>query len=619
MRILLKGAFLAVCVTGEAMSAIVEAEYGDVRLKGPYGDRLVQLVEKQVVATDVKYLTDAFTQRTERNKKWQTEFWGKFMLSAEPYCRLFEDAALREKIERGVAAVMATQDPDGYIGNYPKDLRCNEGWDVWGMKFTLLGLLQHYDATGAGKSLDAAKRLGDFMIRNLGPDAPRTIGQTGWFAGMPSCSALEAIVRLYRASGEKRYLDFAGFIVAEMEKYAELLSQKDVPPYLRDGEKPRESKRSRLKAYEFLNCYQGMLEYYEVTGDRRCYEAALASASGVARDELNLSGGLSSGERWYHGAEKQPLDYTGPQETCVVTTWMRLCQKLLKLTGDPVWADRLETSFYNAYQAAMNEDCSQIASYVPLNGTRYRAHEQCRLHACCCVANCPRGYLSVLKSLFTAEENTAYLNLYVSGSARVKLPKSGRFVKFDTYTYYPLKREVCLENRATEAADFTLALRIPAWSRATEVKLNGEPLPTPEAGGYLRLNRRWEPGDRVELAFDLASRAHRVDGSVAFTRGPIALVRDTRFRDGDIGAAICHEEFEKADYCPAFTPVRRTDKSIRMEFVAFLRLAPVMHGENPDDNFPEAVRFCDFASGAGSWSRENACRMWLPITRWFGQ
>ncbi len=41
--------------------------------------------------------------------------------------------------------MLASQEPSGYIGNYPDSLRCGEGWDVWGMKYTLMGLLHYYD------------------------------------------------------------------------------------------------------------------------------------------------------------------------------------------------------------------------------------------------------------------------------------------------------------------------------------------------------------------------------------------------------------------------------------------------------------------------------------------
>ena len=65
------------------------------------------------------------------------------MHSAVPYCRLERRVgvgeALRSKIERGIERILASQESSGYIGNYPDELRCGEGWDVWGIKYTMMG------------------------------------------------------------------------------------------------------------------------------------------------------------------------------------------------------------------------------------------------------------------------------------------------------------------------------------------------------------------------------------------------------------------------------------------------------------------------------------------------
>lgn len=99
------------------------AEIGDVRLTGIYGGVLKRIVERNVKSVDVAILTDVFRQKTERNRKWQTEFWGKYMLSAVPYWQLTGDEGLSRAIDEGTAKVIALQEPDGYIGNYPPDLR----------------------------------------------------------------------------------------------------------------------------------------------------------------------------------------------------------------------------------------------------------------------------------------------------------------------------------------------------------------------------------------------------------------------------------------------------------------------------------------------------------------
>lgn len=540
------------------------------------------------------------------------------MHSAVPYWQMTGDAGLRAKIDSGVAEIIATQEPGGYIGNYPENARCTGGWDVWGMKYTLLGLLYHYEGMHDGRSLEAAKRLCDFMIASLGPGAAHPIADTGCFAGMPSCSGLEGVVRLYVLTKEKKYLDFAAFIVSEMERRAGLLSQKDVPVWNRDGGQKKDGMASRLKAYEMLSCYQGLVDYGEVTGDARCLEAARTTGESVLADEVNLAGGASCEERWFHGAIHQHQIYSTLQETCVTTTWMRFCERLWAATGDPKWLDALEQTFYNAYLAALKPDGSMFASYTPLNGSRFRGHEQCWMHMACCNANGPRGFLAVLRSLMGAENDTVYLNFYISGSTSAKVPATGSAVEFDVYTHYPLRKEIRIEYRSAQTADFTLALRIPAWSERTEVAVNGKSVEVPKGCGYLKLARKWAPGDEVNINLDLTVRKHLLDHSVAFTRGPVALVRDSRFADGDIGEGLCRSVGEDW-WRPDFRPVRRPDPSLRMAFSCELPVVPRMHSEFPEDDFPQHVLFCDYASGANAWTPCQWYRLWLPVEREIGE
>ena len=119
------------------------AGIGEVRLKGYLGNRLDRMIDRHVAGTDVDYITAPFLEKTERHEWWQTEFWGKWMHAAVPYLRYSRSARLDAAVERGMDRILGSQEACGYIGNYPDELRCGEGWDVWGMKYTMMGLL-HY-------------------------------------------------------------------------------------------------------------------------------------------------------------------------------------------------------------------------------------------------------------------------------------------------------------------------------------------------------------------------------------------------------------------------------------------------------------------------------------------
>ncbi len=641
------------------------ADIGDIKLKGYLGERLDRMIERHVGGTDIDYITAPFLEKTERKGWWQTEFWGKYMHAAVPYAAYSGSPKIAADVRRGIDRILASQEPNGYIGNYPDELRCGEGWDVWGMKYTLLGLIHFYDGVNgleglgglegsagpqAARVLAAAKRLCDYVIGEIGPNGKRgrELWQTGNWSGYASSSILEPVVWLYRrvaaaegAAAAQKYLDFATYIVkgmSEPEAGPRLvdLALKGVSVADRNGYGNKAEthggyvmKHNRWKSYEMMSCYQGLLEYVEcvkglgglggLEGLEKLRQAVVMTAEDIAKEEVNLAGGCACSEAWFHGARKQHLPYLRLQETCVTTTWMRLCEKLLELTDDPKWADQLERSFYNAYLAAMKADGSEFAGYTPLSGNRYHGQHHCYMHMDCCTANGPRGFLCFLRELFKSDGKTATFNFYAS--ALVK--------GFDMYSLYPRANAARIVSHTT--GPLALRLRIPAWSAKTVVKVNGEAQPDVKPGAYFTVSRDWALGDIVEIAFDMPVVAHTLaDGPasvpgafadkdakpavqphhVAFTRGPVLLARDSRFADGDLAEPF-RRGLKDGQAMPSFRAVRTPSDDFWMAFTATLPIGS--HHENPEGALPETVTFCDYASAGNTWHRDNYYRTWFPI------
>ncbi|MBP5285672.1 MAG: glycoside hydrolase family 127 protein [Kiritimatiellae bacterium] len=601
------------------------ADISGIRLQGYVADRMADCIENHVIATDPLYFTSIFHSRGESNW-WQSEFWGKYMHSAVPFWAYTGDARLKAKIDASVADIISTQDEEGYIGNYLPERRYGSNcWDVWGTKYTLLGLIHYYDETGDGKALEAAKRLADYLAGTFGPGR-RELRKSGAFLGMPSCSVLEPVVWLYRRTGEDRYLDFAKYIRDELdaEDGARLVRDADVPVFGRvtDG---GGWMGSSLKAYEMMSCYQGLLELYDETGESALFEAALKTARSIAETEINIVGGATSGEHWYDGANRQTDVYNRQNETCVITTWMRLCAKLLQETKDPYWADQIEKSFYNIYLATMNRDGSEFSQYCPLAGTRARGEDHCRMHTNCCNANGPRGFLTFLRTYLAEDGDTLRLNHYTSALVEGKIASTGKKAAFRIYTLYPQDGWLEARYMGDEPMELALELRHPGWCPQMDIHVSGEEVqsfPNPDGkASYHRIARVWKPGDILDFTMQMPAVAHFRNDSVAFTRGPVALARDLRFGDGDIGE-IVRPEFARAGSLSAaegtgafsvdFDRVRAKD-GFWMNFTATLPTGS--HSESTRDWLPETVRFCDFASAGNTWSGDSAYRVWLPVLR----
>ena len=608
------------------------AEIGSVRLKGYLGERLDAMIERHVCGADVDYITAPFMEKTETKGWWQAEFWGKWMHSAVPYLGYCGSEKLRASIDRGIDRMLASQEPNGYIGNYPDELRCGEGWDVWGMKYTLLGLIHYYDLVrdkvkvkGEGEQrcdqvLSAAMRLCEYVIAEIGPGGKRgrELWQTGNWSGYASSSILEPVVWLYRRTGEKKYLDFAAYIgkgMTEPEKGPRLVdlalkgvsvADRNESDYNQDAEWKYVCKYGRSKAYEMMSCYQGILDFVEekvkVEGEgeqwRNLRLAAVKTAEDIVKEEINLAGGCACSEAWFHGAKKQHLPYLRLQETCVTTTWMRFCEKLLEVTDDPKWADQIERTFYNAYLGAMKADGSEFAGYTPLSGNRYHGQHHCFMHTDCCTANGPRGFLCFLRELFRKRSDTATFNFYTSALVD----------GFDMYSLYPRQDWARIVSHTT--GPLKLRLRIPAWSAKTVVKLNGKTLDGVKSGSYFTFDRDWKLGDIVEVRFDMPVVAHALEHNVAFTRGPVLLARDSRFNDGDLTEPF-RKGIEEGQRMPTFAAVRTPSDDMWMAFSATLPIGS--HHANPEGANPETVFFCDYASAGNTWRRGNYYRTWFPV------
>jgi DUF1680 family protein len=607
---------------------------GDASLQGPIGLAFEKVVKNHVLRQDPVYLSRCFKDRTE-DELWQTEFWGKYMHSAAPFWAITKCPQLKEKIDAGFENVVSAQLGNGYIGNYKQECRSIPGgWDVWGIKYTMLGLLHYYDINKgvnpeqAKRAINTCRKLCDYLIKSAGPNGNHTIGNTGNYAGMPSCSNLEPVMWLYNRTKEQKYLDFAKFIVSQMtelENGPRLLdlAQKGVPVADRSVLPSHSSVWSgvltnRGKAYEMMSCYQGLIEYYEVTGRKDLLDAAIASAKNIIQEEINVAGSGASYEHWYHGAKHQHKPFMHTQETCVTITWMRLCEKLLSITGDSIWADQFEKTFYNAYLASMQKDGNLFAVYTPLDGTRSEGQIHCRMHTNCCNANGPRGFLSFIRSILQAKKDEVFLNYFVSSRTSIMVPALGKKASFEMHTHYPKYGEVDVRVRIAEPMKFKFSMRVPACVKVKTFKVNNQIVTSgiPDNGGYVTIDRTWNPGDAIVVDFALPVQMHRIEDHVAFSRGPVLLARDSRFGDGDIGAVLREYEMLKifGDGKTVDFPVEYFSNQDDMRMVVSARLPIGGHDENLDRRAFATVKFCDYASAGNCWSPTNYYRVWIPLS-----
>jgi DUF1680 family protein len=580
-----------------------------VQLTGYLGDKIDLVVEKRIKSMDSEHLIEPFRHRDE-TRQWQSEFWGKWIQSAVAAYNYTGDPQLAEIIKKAAGELIATQTPDGYIGNYAPEAQLKE-WDVWGRKYTLLGLIACYDVTGDKQMLKSARLLADHLIAQLS-ERKLSIVKTGNYRGMPSSSILEPMVLLYRLTGEKRYLDFAQSIVDQWEtSEGPGLINKALSGVAVSMRFPHPetwwSYENGQKAYEMMSCYDGLLELYRITGKSDYLKAVEMAADNIIRDEINLAGSGTAFECFYNGARYQTEPTYHTMETCVTMTWMKLCHNLLKITGDPKYADQIETSAYNALAASLKDDGSQIAKYSPLGGVRHSGEEQCGMHINCCNANGPRAFMMLPAFAIMGKGKELFINLY--GKSRAQIPVDGKnMITVEQESDYPVTGDIEIRIVPENTATFTISLRIPSWSEKTSVLVNGEILDGIHPGTYRRISREWKKDDRIEIKMDMRGRLVILNGNQAIVRGPVLLARDTRFHDGFIYET---SDIRTNNGYVDLQPVKAKEAGMWMAFTAPLILGTDLEGEFRN---PKQVSFCDFASAGNTWSEESRYKVWIPRT-----
>ncbi len=577
-------------------------------VSGFVGDKLMASYQNRILAQDVDRLVSPFQDRTE-TRCWQSEFWGKWFTSAVLAYRYHPDPKLKVVLDKAVNGLLATQTPDGYIGNYA-DASHLESWDIWGRKYCMLGLLAYYDITKDKKVLQATGRLADHLIKELA-DKNVLIVKKGNHRGMAASSVLEPICQLYARTSDKRYLDFAEEIVRQWETTdgPQLISKADIDVSDRFP-KPESwfGWGQGQKAYEMMSCYEGLLELYRLTGKEEYKLAVEKTWRNILDKEINIVGSGSAMECWFGGKALQTLSISNYQETCVTATWIKLNQQLLRLTGEAKYADAIEQAFYNALLGAMKPDGSDWAKYTPLSGQRMEGDEQCGMGINCCVASGPRGLFTFPLTTVMNSKDGLQVNFFGEGTY-TSLTPGKQTVKIVQETDYPVNGNIKIKVLLPKSEEMTLRIRIPEWSKQTTLTVNGESVSGIISGQYALIQRKWNTGDVIDLNLDMRGRIIRLGKlpeNIAIVRGPIVLARDARL-PGPVIDAVMSPVADKDGYM-ALELTGANQKGIWMQFKATFKPESYKEG----GSHPIPLILCDYASAGNTCDEQSRFRVWFP-------
>ena len=598
--------------------------FTEVEFEGLF-DEVAEFIQRnQVCEVDLwnKFVKQFKQFEDSKDRRWRGEYWGKMMRGASLIVGYTKDQGMYKILERTVRDMLTAQDELGRFSTYAPE---NEfkGWDMWCRKYVLLGMQYFLDICEdedlKAEIIKAMRDHADYIISKVGPadEGKVEICKTSSFwKGMNSCSILEPYVRLYRLTGERSYLDFAEYIIStgfcDGENLWELAIEDKCAPY----EYPVN------KAYEMMSCFEGLIQYYYVTGIEKYKTAALNFGKKVLETEISIIGNSGcTHELFDHTAVNQTkigYDFV-MQETCVAVTWMKLASALLELSGDPVFADAIENTFYNAYLGALNtkrvaytiqpdRHAPQVMpfdSYSPLTADRrgkyiggYCSFHDTTFYGCCaCIGGAGAGIIPQIAIM--RDSSDIYVNFYHEGKATTFTPKGSQLTIVQNTTY-PKSGNVTVKIYPSKTEEFGIALRIPAWCHKATVTVNGEQVEV--TAGYTVIRRLWSSDDTIELSLDTTverilppAGAQNEDIFAGYRKGALILAADARITDPyeviDIkcdGKGFANSE---ECFCPEVP-----------ESLVCVKLKK-KNGET--------VRLIDYSSAGKTWDKRSVCAAWL--------
>lgn len=459
------------------------------------------------------------------------------------------DPPLRAAVDSAIALVEEAQTPDGYVNTYyqthPEEKRFSNlqnNHELYCAGHLIEAAVACKMALGNDRLLGVACRFADLIGGTFG------LGE-GKLPGYPGHEVIEmALVKLYRLTGEARYLDLACYFIDQrgqtplyFEEEARRDGNRSYPwadscmryQYYQAGKPVREQTEAEGHAVRAVYLYSGMADVARETGDGRLLETCRTLFGNIVERRMYITGAIGSTSI----GEAFTYDYDLPNDTVYAETCAQigLCffaQRMLNAEIDSRYADAIERVLYNSVLSGMSLDARQFFYVNPLEVVpdacakddlrRHVKPERQKWFGCAC---CPPNLARLLGALpgyvFSTGGDTLYVHLYVGGEVCAALEHAQ--IRFTVQSDYPWRGHWRMSTHTP--GQYTVAVRIPGWCRGYVLKINGENVSCQPIKGYVHIERAWQAGDTVELDLEMPVMLMRANPSVREDIGKLCVMR----------------------------------------------------------------------------------------------
>lgn len=449
------------------------------------------------------------------------------------------DPELEAKCDNWIDRFAAAQLEDGYLNTYFTLARPDDRWtdmdkhELYCLGHMIEAAIAYYKATGKRKFLDTAEAMVKHAMNIMGP------GKKDWVPGHEEIEL--ALVKLFRVTGEKEYLDFAAWLLEERGHGHGRYSGKenpgeDVLTYYQDLVPVSGLRDIYGHAVRAMYLYCGMADVASYTKNE-AYVAALDSLwDDVVLRNMYITGGIGQSA----ANEGITEDYDLPNkeaycETCASIGMVLWNSRMNQMTGDAKYVDVMERSLYNGVLAGMSLSGDRFFYVNPLESDGDH-HRKAWYGCACCPSNICRFLPSVGGYIYGTSRNKVWVNLYIGNDAEFTV--NGKTLFVTMRTDYPWDGRVEMKVNSNTAAD--IMMRVPGWCRNVAFCRNGHECAAAVENGYACLEGPWKAGDDIIMTMDMPVEMVAADPRVKADEGKRAVCRGP--------LVYCAEEVDNQDF-----------------------------------------------------------------------
>lgn len=471
---------------------------------------------------------------------------------------LFPDKKLEAYIDTLIRKIAAAQEPDGYLYTArtidPSKAHSWAGKERWEKERELSHELYnaghlyesaaaHYLATGKKNLLDIALKNADLVCSVFGPGKKHVA---------PGHEIVEmGLVKLYRITGKKEYLETAKDFIEERGHYNGYDTKSKDPwkngAYWQDHKPVTEQDEAIGHAVRACYLYAGIADVAALTGDEKLLSSIDRIWENMVAKKFYVQGSIGAvggGERF--GDNYELPNGSAYNETCAAIANVYWNHRMFLLHGDSKYIDVLERSLYNGLLSGIGLDGKSFfysnAMQVKASFT-HRDQEISRsgwFECSCCPTNMVRLLPSVPGYMYAQKDDTVFVNLF-AGSTTELLVKNKKLT-ITQQNNYPFEGNLNFSITAKSPADMKLLIRIPGWAQnkvlpsdlynytnaaggKVNIKVNGTEVDYETKKGYAIIDRKWKNGDKVEMVLPMNARLVRANDQLKEDNGRLAVER----------------------------------------------------------------------------------------------